>query len=230
MISHEPRLRAVDAANDRVRPLALSLIALALSVAACGRVPGQFEIVQNQVPQPGCLIDTSETLYRGDGTLDLALVQPGALAAYIIFPLLKNNLPASTAGPGSESDRGQQLRGRYRQIPVRFAARPGCRRCSTDARARRGPARPNTPCLHYSVAVVGSPRVGRRHGGRARRRLPDRSRGARRRDRRRRRLAHVDARQRQGSRLRQARTRRTSNRIRWTIRSTSATAASSPTS
>ena len=97
MISHEPRPRAVDAATDRVRPL--SLIALALSVAACGRVPGQFEIVQNQVPQSGCLIDTSETLYRGDGTLDLALVQPGARAAYLVFPLLKNNLPASTGGP-----------------------------------------------------------------------------------------------------------------------------------
>ena len=75
-----------------------SALPLLLFAAACGRVPGQFEIVQNQVPQEGCLIDTGETLYRGDGTLDLALIQPGSRSAYLAFPLIKNNLAGSTGG------------------------------------------------------------------------------------------------------------------------------------
>jgi len=149
MISHEPRLRAVDAAaNDRVRPLALSLFALALSVAACGRVPGQFEIVQNQVPQAGCLIDTSETLYRGDGTLDLALVQPGSLAAYIIFPLLKNNLPASTGGPDPnqiEVDSFAVDIGRSK-----FGSLPAGVQALFDSLERAGPGSPEYALLHYS--------------------------------------------------------------------------------
>jgi hypothetical protein len=75
-------------------------VLVACGFAACGRVPGQFEIVQNQQPQSGCVIDTSETLYRGDGTLDLSLVRAGAGAAYLAFPLVKNNLPASSgSGP-----------------------------------------------------------------------------------------------------------------------------------
>jgi hypothetical protein len=81
---------------------ALALVFVTSGTAACGRIPGQFEIVQNQVPKEGCLIDTSEGEYRGDGTLDLMLVQPGARAAYLVFPLVKNNLPdASGGGPDS---------------------------------------------------------------------------------------------------------------------------------
>lgn len=76
------------------------------AITACGRVPGQFEIVQNQAPQPGCLIDTSETTYSGDGTLDLSLVRGGAQAAYFAFPLVRNNLPASGGG-GADSNQIQ---------------------------------------------------------------------------------------------------------------------------
>jgi hypothetical protein len=93
MTSHEPRPRAAYAV----------FVLVACGVAACGRVPGQFEIVQNQQPQSGCLIDTSETQYSGDGTLDLSLVQAGAGYAYLAFPLVKNNLPSS-GGTGPDGN------------------------------------------------------------------------------------------------------------------------------
>jgi hypothetical protein len=99
MTPPEPQPRA-DVTNHTRRLLsALPLIAFACGVAACGRVPGQFEIVQNQAPNDGCTIDTNEMVYSGDGTLDLALVQAGAESAYLVFPLLRNNLPGSAGGP-----------------------------------------------------------------------------------------------------------------------------------
>jgi len=92
MILHQPGPRAVHGA----------VLLVACGLVACGRIPGQFEIVQNQQPGAGCAIDTSETLYRGDGTLDLQLVQSGARSAYLIFPLVRNNLPGSEDdGPDS---------------------------------------------------------------------------------------------------------------------------------
>jgi hypothetical protein len=88
-----------DQSPPRATPALLLLAVLAAwAFAACGRVPGQFEIVQNQQPQGGCAIDTSPTVYRGDGTLDLQLVQGGARSAYLVFPLVRNNLPGSTGG------------------------------------------------------------------------------------------------------------------------------------
>jgi hypothetical protein len=88
MIPHEPRLRA-----DVVS--VASLIVLASGLVACGRVPGQFEILQNQAPMGGCAITTDRTTYRGQGTVDLALVSAGAESAYFMFPLVINNLPGS---------------------------------------------------------------------------------------------------------------------------------------
>jgi hypothetical protein len=89
MIPHEPPARAVQAV----------FVLVACGLAACGRVPGQFEIVQNQQPLEGCAVDTSTTLYRGDGTLDLQLVRSGGRSAYLVFPLVRNNLAGSTGGP-----------------------------------------------------------------------------------------------------------------------------------
>ena len=104
MNPHEPRVRAAQASSAWAPALsALALVFAAFGSAACGRVPGQFEIVQNQVPQPGCSIDTSESVYRGDGTLDLMLVQAGARAAYLLFPLVRNNLPGA-AGDGPDGN------------------------------------------------------------------------------------------------------------------------------
>src|SRR4051812_23061250 len=93
MTTHEPPPRAALAVFLFLFPF------LAIGSAGCGRVPGQFEIVQNQQPMAGCAIDTSATLYRGDGTLDLELVQGGARSAYLAFPLVRNNLPGSSGGP-----------------------------------------------------------------------------------------------------------------------------------
>ena len=51
MIPHEPRLRAFVVGSHRTRFLRLlPLLSFAFGLAACGRVPGQFEIVNNQVP------------------------------------------------------------------------------------------------------------------------------------------------------------------------------------
>ena len=113
MIPHEPRLRADVISVRRRRSSSTSavtcwasLIVLAGGLAACGRVPGQFEILQNQAPQGGCAITTDRMTYRGEGTIDLSLVSPGAESAYFMFPLVINNLPGSTGGEpdGNEID------------------------------------------------------------------------------------------------------------------------------
>jgi hypothetical protein len=113
MTLHEPVLRT-PGARARVRRLAvlpllplLPLLLVTTAVTGCGRVPGQFEILQNQVPQAGCVIPADEgNLYRGQGVLDLQLVRPGSTSAYFVFPLVKNNLPGATGeGPdGNEID------------------------------------------------------------------------------------------------------------------------------
>jgi hypothetical protein len=89
-----------------LRPRSLPVLSLAfssvLALGACGRVPGQFEILNDQVPKTaggGCSIPTDETVYSGQGTMDLQLVQPGAQAGFFFFPLIKNNLPTSGSGP-----------------------------------------------------------------------------------------------------------------------------------
>ena len=99
MIPHEPRLRAdaVRGQRTRFKPV-LSLLSLACGLVACGRVPGQFEIVNNQVPTGGCAIPVNDTVYQGQGTLDAKLVRGGAGSAYFVFPLLKNNLSGASGG------------------------------------------------------------------------------------------------------------------------------------
>ena len=78
-------------------PALLSLLLLCLpALSACGRVPGQFTILNNQVPQPGCTIGTEEGVYRGSGRLDLSLVHDGARSAFLVYPLIENNLPPPT--------------------------------------------------------------------------------------------------------------------------------------
>ena len=183
MNPHEPRERAAQASSAWGPSLtALALVFATTATAACGRVPGQFEIVQNQVPQPGCLIDTSESSYRGDGTLDLTLVQPGARAAYLVFPLLKNNLPGATGqGPdGNQIDMHSFAidigESKYGSLP------PNVRTLfNTLNGAAHDLDRLRPPSLQR--AVVGHPRLGRRHGGDPGGRLSDRSQRAHRRHR-----------------------------------------------
>lgn len=85
---------------NNVTPRSLVWVAALSSVVvgACGRVPGQFEIINNQVPTDGCVIPTNATVYQGQGRLDLSLVNGGAESAYFVFPLMRNNLEGSDPG------------------------------------------------------------------------------------------------------------------------------------
>ena len=96
MIPHEPRTWATD--GLRLLRVASPLILGACALAACGRVPGQFEIVNNQVPGGGCTIPVNAGVYQGQGRLDVSLVQNGAESAFYVFPLLRNNLPGASGG------------------------------------------------------------------------------------------------------------------------------------
>jgi hypothetical protein len=84
---------------ERRRPLALAAALCPILIFACGRVPGQFEILNNQVPMSsggGCTIPVEPTIYQGQGTLDVSIVRSGLPSAYQFFPLIENNLPGST--------------------------------------------------------------------------------------------------------------------------------------
>ncbi|HZL21241.1 MAG TPA: hypothetical protein VFG23_26135, partial [Polyangia bacterium] len=79
------------------RPLALAAVLYPLFAFGCGRVPGQFEILNDQVPTTGtCTIPVNPTLYQGQGTLDLSIVRSDFQTAYLFFPLIENNLPRPT--------------------------------------------------------------------------------------------------------------------------------------
>jgi hypothetical protein len=82
------------------RPLSLVAMIWPLVLGACGRVPGQFEILNNQVPQisgNSCSIPVDPTIYQGEGTLDLSIVRGDFQSAYFVFPLIENNLPRSSS-------------------------------------------------------------------------------------------------------------------------------------
>ncbi|MES1208063.1 MAG: hypothetical protein ABUS79_19185 [Pseudomonadota bacterium] len=90
-----PRVRSL-----LVSPYSLFAAAAALLTATgCGRVPGQFEILNDQVPTAGgsCTIPVAETVYMGTGTLDVSIVRSDFSTAYLFFPLIENNLPGSGA-------------------------------------------------------------------------------------------------------------------------------------
>jgi hypothetical protein len=75
--------------------------AFSLGLVACGRTPGQFEILNDQVPIStggGCAVPVDPSTYQGEGTLDLSVVRSDFGSAYFVFPLIENNLPASTNG------------------------------------------------------------------------------------------------------------------------------------
>jgi hypothetical protein len=99
-----PRLLTYLRSNDmNDRPSSrhlLTLVALTLTVAvaACGRVPGQFEILNDQVPLANCVVPTNPSVYQGEGTLDVAVAQQSFGSAYFFFPLIENNLPAAPTG------------------------------------------------------------------------------------------------------------------------------------
>jgi hypothetical protein len=70
-----------------------------LLLVGCGRVQGQFIVLQNQVPQTGCSVPAEpSSQYRPDGVLDVSIVNNKATAGYLVFPLLENDLPGSPKG------------------------------------------------------------------------------------------------------------------------------------
>jgi hypothetical protein len=80
-------------------------VALAgLAGLACSGETDRFFIVQNQVPQAGCVVKTERSVYQGEGLLDLSLVSSGSTFAYELFPLIQNDYPAAAAG-GPEPNR-----------------------------------------------------------------------------------------------------------------------------
>jgi hypothetical protein len=88
-----------------VRWWALGMFVAAFG-AGCGGAWERFYVVQNQVPEAGCVIPGDHgMLYRGSGTLDVGLVGEGAGGGYGLFPLLQNDLPASGQPGGTEPNR-----------------------------------------------------------------------------------------------------------------------------
>jgi len=104
-VSH-PRTEASRHA-DRAWVSSVSLAGAACLLAAlsaCGQPAGQFFVVQNQSPEAGCTIPTGAAgTYQGEGTLDIR-VPASSDAAYMLFPLLENDLPAAGSG-GAEPNR-----------------------------------------------------------------------------------------------------------------------------
>jgi hypothetical protein len=83
------------------RPSLLVTVTFSLGFAACGRTPGQFEILNDQIPTTSggvCTVPVAPTVYQGIGTLDLSIVRAGFGSAYFVFPLIENNLPSSSNG------------------------------------------------------------------------------------------------------------------------------------
>ncbi len=74
-----------------------------LTLSGCGLPAGQFYVVQNQSPETGCTVPTGTGTYQGEGTLDIR-VPASSDAAYTLFPLLENDLPAAGGG-GPEPNR-----------------------------------------------------------------------------------------------------------------------------
>jgi hypothetical protein len=75
-----------------------SLLVAGASLFGCsGTPPGEFIIVQNQVPSDDCSIPaTLGGVYRSRGTLDVRLVD--GPDAYRLFPVMQNNFPPPSNG------------------------------------------------------------------------------------------------------------------------------------
>jgi hypothetical protein len=89
--------------------------------ASCSDGSERFFVVQNQVPEAGCVIPGARgTLYRGSGTLDVGLVSANALVGYRLYPLLQSDLPALGESGGTEPNRIA-----LRELRVRLEPGPG---------------------------------------------------------------------------------------------------------
>jgi hypothetical protein len=129
------------------RWIALGGCILALT-AGCGGEWERFFVVQNQVPESGCLIPgTPGDIYRGSGVMDVGLVSSGAQVGYVLFPLLQNDLPARGQAGGTEPNRLV-----LREFRVRLELAPGAPQPLLDLFASPELA----PYLAYSTPWSGS--------------------------------------------------------------------------
>ena len=83
----------------------VAITALVGLVPACGGDSGRFFIVQNQVPQAGCVVTTQRDIYRGEGILDASLAPLAGQWAYVLFPLIQNNYPNASGMGAPEPNR-----------------------------------------------------------------------------------------------------------------------------
>lgn len=87
--------RAVECSAGGSRAfLVICLAAAGAGLSSTGCVDERaFSIIQNQVPETGCVIPGDQSdLYRPSGVLDLRGRQ-----GYVLFPLIRNDLPATTS-------------------------------------------------------------------------------------------------------------------------------------
>lgn len=135
----------------RTRALLRGALVLAAGtvIAACDGTSGQFYVVQNQVPGPGCAIPATKSgLYQGSGVLDVR-VPAGGGGAYLLMPLLQNDLPAE-GDMGAEPNR-IALTGF--EIAIRFVDGPGT---AADFFAQLAADPATAALLHYQTAWSGS--------------------------------------------------------------------------
>ena len=144
MTPHEPRPRA-DVVHLPARvPILAALVARRVGLAACGRVPGQFEIIQNQVPTARLLDQRStRAVYRGTGAAR-PLPGPERRPSAYLRVSAGQEQPARVdrRRPRQQPDRGEQLRGRHRPPSRRCRRRSNAVRALNARRARL----PTTPC------------------------------------------------------------------------------------
>ena len=80
--------------------------AAALWLAGCGNPPGQFIIVQAQVPDENCVVPAQlGALYQSEGVMDVRLVGDFSETGYVLFPLMQNNYPGPTGGDSGDPNR-----------------------------------------------------------------------------------------------------------------------------
>ena len=106
--------------------LAFAMVTLPVALAACGRVPGQFEILNDQVPEPGCIIPVNPGIYMGRAAGHQHRAVRDFISAYFFFPLIENNLPLSRRTLSDpERDPALRFSGRHHGDPRGVAARFG---------------------------------------------------------------------------------------------------------
>jgi hypothetical protein len=130
--------------------------AAAIVLAGCSLPPGQFIIVQDQVPIAGCVIPTTlGSIYRGTGTMDVRIVSDTAEAGYDLFPLLENNLSPPSGGTADPS----RIALSGYNVDVSLPAADGIPPAITDlfnGLAVSGPDGGPDPLIRFSTPTSGS--------------------------------------------------------------------------